>query len=89
MATNSQQFGFRQDSLSRRMNKVNVLNFERQISYLSSLVQRMAWGSMQQVKAYGICAAPIRPNDMCPTLHEEANPVEGFPNPPQKILILS
>ena len=44
---------------------------------------------MQQVKACEICAAPVRPTDMCQTLHEEANIVEGFLSPPHKNLILS
>ena len=57
MVANSQQFGFRQDSSSSRVNEVHVSNLEQQISFLSSLVQQMAWESMQQVKPCEICVA--------------------------------
>ncbi|XP_052181891.1 uncharacterized protein LOC127794684 [Diospyros lotus] len=88
MAANSQQFGFRQDTPLRRVNEVSISSLENQISNLTSLVQQLAVGNLQQVKACGICAATGHPTEMCPTLQEDslehANAVGGFPSPPQR-----
>ncbi|XP_052181983.1 uncharacterized protein LOC127794775 [Diospyros lotus] len=88
MAANSQQFGFRQDTPARRVNEVSISSLENQISNLTSLIQQLAIGNLQQVKACGICAATGHPTDMCPTLQEDslehANAVGGFPGPPQR-----
>ncbi|KAE8705810.1 tRNA dimethylallyltransferase 2 [Hibiscus syriacus] len=87
MAVNSQQFGFRQDTSSRRVNEVGSSSIEHQLSHLTSLVQQLVVEKMQQVKACGICAAIGYPTDMCPTLqddsHEYTNAVGRFPDPPQ------
>ncbi|PIN20442.1 hypothetical protein CDL12_06873 [Handroanthus impetiginosus] len=87
MAANSQQFGFGNDSF-RRVNEVNSSSLENQISNLTSLVQQLVIGKVQQVKACGICANIGHPTDMCPTLQEDscehANAVGGFPGPPQR-----
>ncbi|XP_039034539.1 uncharacterized protein LOC120170712 [Hibiscus syriacus] len=88
MATNSQQFGFRQDTSSRMVNKVGLSSIEHQLSYLTSLVQQLVVGNTQQVKACGICAAIGHPTNMCPTFqddsHEYANAVGRFLDPPQR-----
>ena len=88
MAANAQQFGFRRETSSKRINEVSVSNIEQQISNLTSLVQQMAMGKSQQAKVCGICAASHHSTDMCPTLQgdsqECANAVGGFPGPPQR-----
>ena len=38
MAANAQQFGFKQETNSRKVNKVNISGIEQQISDLTSLV---------------------------------------------------
>ncbi|PIN24395.1 hypothetical protein CDL12_02876 [Handroanthus impetiginosus] len=87
MAANSQQFGFGNDSF-KRVNEVSNSSLEHQISNLTSLVQQLVVGKVQQVKACGICANIGHPTDMCPTLQEDsfehANAVGGFPGPPQR-----
>ncbi|KAE8665021.1 ocs element-binding factor 1-like [Hibiscus syriacus] len=55
-ASNSQQFGFRQDTSLRRVNEVGSSSIEHQLSHLTSLVQQLVVGKTQQVKACGICA---------------------------------
>jgi hypothetical protein len=88
MAANSQQFGFRQDTSSRKVNEVGSSSIEHQLSHLTSLVQQIVVGNTQQVKACGICAVIGHATDMCPTLqddsHEHANAVGRFPGPPQR-----
>ncbi|XP_039010483.1 uncharacterized protein LOC120139259 [Hibiscus syriacus] len=88
MAANSQQFGFRQDTSSRRVNEVGSSFIEHQLSHLTSLAQQLVIGKTQQVKACGICVAIGNPIDMCPTLqddsHEYANAVGRFSDPPQR-----
>ncbi|XP_031127650.1 uncharacterized protein LOC116029749 [Ipomoea triloba] len=88
MAANSQQFGCRQDIPSRRVNEVNISSFENQVSHLTTLVQQLALGGTQQVKACEICAATGHQTDMCPTLQydycEQANAIGGFPGQPQR-----
>ncbi|PIN19322.1 hypothetical protein CDL12_08003 [Handroanthus impetiginosus] len=87
MAANSQQFGFGNDSF-RRVNEVSSSSLEHQISNLTSLVQQLVTGKVQQVKACGICANIGHPTNMCPTLQEDsyehANAVGGFPGPSQR-----
>ncbi|XVF50631.1 hypothetical protein PTKIN_Ptkin04bG0117300 [Pterospermum kingtungense] len=87
MAANSQQFGFRQEAPHRRVNEVNA-SLEQQIAHLTSLVQNLTAGNVQQVKACGICASTGHPTDMCPTFQEDpfeqANAIGGFPGPPQR-----
>ncbi|XP_052180999.1 uncharacterized protein LOC127794131 [Diospyros lotus] len=88
MAASSQQFGFRQDTPLRMVNKVSISSLENQISNLTSLAQQLAVGNLQQVKACGICATTGHPTNICPTLQddslEHANAVGEFPSPPQK-----
>ncbi|XP_031101911.1 uncharacterized protein LOC116005813, partial [Ipomoea triloba] len=88
MAANSQQFGCRQDTPSRRVNEVNISSLENKVSHLTTLVQQLALGGTHQVKACGICAATGHQTDMCPTLQydscEQANAIGGFPGQPQR-----
>ncbi|PIN21584.1 hypothetical protein CDL12_05712 [Handroanthus impetiginosus] len=71
MVANSQQFGFGNDSF-RRVNEVSSSSLEHQISNLTSLVQQLVTGKVQQVKTCGICANIGHPTDMCPTLQEDS-----------------
>eukprot|EP00257_Ricinus_communis_P025962 XP_025013376.1 uncharacterized protein LOC107261380 [Ricinus communis] len=84
MATNSQQFGFGQDSTSRRVNEVSSNSIETQLSKLTSLVQKLALGNAPKARVCGSCTDPSHPTNMCPTLQEESNEqvnmVGGFPN---------
>ncbi|GMI95485.1 hypothetical protein HRI_003217800 [Hibiscus trionum] len=72
MAANYQQFNLAHDTISRRVNEVNVSSLEDNISNLTSLVQKLALGNTQQVKACGICTSQGHATDMCPTLQEES-----------------
>ncbi|XP_031095193.1 uncharacterized protein LOC115999484 [Ipomoea triloba] len=86
MAANSQQFGCRQDTPSRRVNEVNISSLENKVSHLTTLVQQLAnkvshlttlvqqlaLGGTHQVKACGICAATGHQTDMCPTLQYDS-----------------
>ncbi|XP_039053187.1 uncharacterized protein LOC120195161 [Hibiscus syriacus] len=88
MAANSQQFGFRKDISSIRVNEVGSSSIEHQLSHLTSFFQQLVVGKTQQVKACGICAAIGHPTDMCPTLqddsHEYANAVGSYGPRPSK-----
>ena len=88
MAANSQQFGTRQDYPPRKVNEVSTSSIDQRLDNLTSLVEKLVVGNMQQVKACGICSNLGHPTDMCPTLqdepHEQANAVGGFPGPPQR-----
>ena len=44
---NSQQFGFRQELSSKRVNEVNISALEQQISNLTFLVRQIAVGNAQ------------------------------------------
>ena len=87
MAANAQQFGDRQDNTTRRVNEVSNSSIEQRLDCLTSLVEKLAIGQMQQLKTCGICYGSSHPTDMCPTLQddstEQANAV-GFPGPPQR-----
>nr|XP_027124163.1 uncharacterized protein LOC113740845 [Coffea arabica] len=87
MAANAQQFGDRHDNTTRRVNEVSNSSIEQRLDCLTSLVEKLAIGQMQQLKTCGICYGSSHPTDMCPTLQddstEQANAV-GFPRPPQR-----
>ncbi|KAI3515815.1 hypothetical protein L1887_14720 [Cichorium endivia] len=84
MAANSQHFGPRQDmrrDSNHRVNEVDTSNIESRLSDLTTVVQKLATGSSQQVMMCGICATVGHPTDMCPTLHEdvvEVNAMGGY-----------
>ncbi|PIN12835.1 hypothetical protein CDL12_14547 [Handroanthus impetiginosus] len=87
MVTNSQQFGFVDDFLTR-VNEVKSLSLEYQISNLTSFVQQLVAKKVHQVKAYGIYGSISHPTNMYPTLQEDpyehTNTVRGFLGPPQR-----
>ena len=86
MANASQQYGGQEPT--RRANEVGISSLESKLSQLTSLVQTMVTGSMQQVRACGICTNTRHSTDMCPTLYEDTmqnvNAIGGFPGPPQR-----
>lgn len=84
MAANSQQFGSREETPIRQVSEMGATSqIERQLAGLTSLVQQMTLGTIQQAKVCGICSIMGHPTDACPTLQEraseQANAIEGFP----------
>ncbi|XP_010245878.1 PREDICTED: uncharacterized protein LOC104589313 [Nelumbo nucifera] len=83
MAANAQQFGNRQEFIPRRVNEVSTSSIDQRLDTLTSLVENLVVGHVQQVKTCGICSTTGHPTDMCPTLqdepYEQANAVGGFP----------
>ncbi|KAH9753491.1 hypothetical protein KPL71_015087 [Citrus sinensis] len=88
MAANAQQFGSRQDLISRKVNEVNISSVEQRLDKLTSLMEKFVVGNVQHMKTCGICYNMGHSTDMCPTLQEEpveqANAVGGFPGMPQR-----
>ncbi|XP_075473854.1 uncharacterized protein LOC142504895 [Primulina tabacum] len=88
MAANAQQFGTRQDNPLRQVNEVSVTPIDQRLDSLTSLLEKLVAGRVQQVKACGVCAMVGHPTDMCPSLQEEptqqVNAVDGFPGQPQR-----
>lgn len=70
MATNSQQFGTRQDMLVHQVNEVNTLSIEQQLSELTSTIHQLVAGNMQQKMVCGICTNTGHPINMCPMLQD-------------------
>ncbi|XP_062093487.1 uncharacterized protein LOC133799488 [Humulus lupulus] len=88
MATNSQQFGVRQEVSVKGLNETNS-KVEQQLAQLTSMVQQMALG--HQVRPCGICQLVGHPTDACPTLQEDTNEHVnamggggGFPGQPRQ-----
>ena len=46
MVENFQQFGTREDIVTRRVNEVNISSLQEQLSKLTSIVRQMAIGNM-------------------------------------------
>ncbi|XP_075504541.1 uncharacterized protein LOC142541979 [Primulina tabacum] len=88
MAANAQQFGTRQDNPPRQVNEVSVTPIDQRLDSLTSLLEKLVAGQVQQVKACGVCAMVGHPTDMCPSLQEkptqQANAIGGFPGQPQR-----
>ncbi|XP_073133083.1 uncharacterized protein [Henckelia pumila] len=88
MAANAQQFGTRQDNTPLQVNEVSASPIDQKLDSLTSLLERLVVGQVQQVKACGICSVHGHPTDMCPTLQEDqvqqANAIGGFPGQPQR-----
>ncbi|XP_073063969.1 uncharacterized protein [Primulina eburnea] len=88
MAANAQQFSTRQDNPPRQVNEVSVTPIDQKLDSLTSLLEKLVAGQVQQVKACGVCAMVRHPTDMCPSLQEEptqqANAIGGFPGQPQR-----
>ncbi|XP_027156915.1 uncharacterized protein LOC113758083 [Coffea eugenioides] len=85
MAKNSQPFGFRESNPTRRVNEMETISIQQQISELISFVQQLAAGNMHQAKACGICTNVGHPTDSCPLLQEDGveqvNMAGGVPAP--------
>ena len=47
MATNSKQFGTREDFSNKRVNEVSISNLENKVKDLTSLVRSLACGNVQ------------------------------------------
>ncbi|XP_022859591.1 uncharacterized protein LOC111380297, partial [Olea europaea var. sylvestris] len=74
MVANSQQFGSREATLVKQASEVGATSqIERQLTSLTSLVQQMALGTMQQVKVCRNCSILGHPTYACPTLQERAS----------------
>ncbi|XP_073064091.1 uncharacterized protein [Primulina eburnea] len=88
MAANAQQFSARQDNPPRQVNEVSVTPIDQKLDSLTSLLEKLVAGQVQQVKTCGVCAMVGHPTDMCPSLQEEttqqANAIGGFPGQPQR-----
>ncbi|XP_073315872.1 uncharacterized protein [Primulina huaijiensis] len=88
MAANAQQFSTRQDNPPRQVNEVSVTHIDQKLDSLTSLLEKLVAGQVQQVKACGVCAMVGHSTDMCPLLQEEpmqqANAIGGFPGQPQR-----
>ncbi|XP_073120959.1 uncharacterized protein [Henckelia pumila] len=86
MAANAQQFGTREDNAPRKVNEVSASPIDQKLDSLTSLLERLVAGQVQQVKACGICSIYGHPMDMCLTLQEDqvqqANAIGGFPGKP-------
>ncbi|XP_027151795.1 uncharacterized protein LOC113766400 [Coffea eugenioides] len=85
MAENSQQFGFRESNLTRRVNEVESTSIQQQLSELTSVVRQLAVGNVPQVKACRICTNMGHPTNLCPMLQEngaeQVNMAGGVPAP--------
>ncbi|XP_027062680.1 uncharacterized protein [Coffea arabica] len=85
MTKNSQQFGFRESNPTRRVNKIETLSIQQQLSELTSFVRQLAVGNGHQAKACGICTNVGHPTDSCPMLQEDGakhmNMTGGVPAP--------
>ena len=89
MVANSQQFGHHHaPSPVKQVKEADTSSIEQQLAQLTSLVQQLAVGNMQQVKTCGICYNIGHPTNMCHTLQDEsmeqANCIEGFLGAPRK-----
>ncbi|XP_073017879.1 uncharacterized protein [Primulina eburnea] len=88
MAANTQQFSTRQDNLPRQVNEVSVTPIDQRLDSLTSLLENLVAGQVQQVKACGVCSMVAHPTDTCPTLQEnptqQVNAIDGFPRQPQR-----
>ncbi|XP_073039161.1 uncharacterized protein [Primulina eburnea] len=87
MAANAQQFGTRQDNPPRQVNEVSVTPIDQKLDSLTSLLEKLVVGQVQQAKACGTCAMVGHSTDTCPTLQEDptqqVNAIGGFPGQPQ------
>ncbi|XP_073132354.1 uncharacterized protein [Henckelia pumila] len=87
MTANAQQFGTRQDNTPRQVNEVSTIPIDQKLDSLTSLLEKLVAGQVQQVKAGGICSGLGHLTDICPTLQEDqvqqANAIGGFPGQPQ------
>ena len=84
MSANYQQFSTRANLPVRKVNKVSTSStLEQQIANLTSVVQQLAIGGIQQALKYEISSMTGHSTDACPSLHEDgsykkANAMGGF-----------
>ncbi|XP_073017848.1 uncharacterized protein [Primulina eburnea] len=87
MAANAQQFGTRQDIPPRQVNEVSVTPIDQKLDSLTSLLEKLVVGQVQQAKACDTCAMVGHSTDTYPTLQEDpmqqVNAIGGFPGQPQ------
>lgn len=88
MAANALQFVTRHDNPPRQVNEVISSAIDQKLDSLTSLLEKLVVGHVQQVKAGGGCAFVGHSTDMCPTLQEDPmqqdNAIGGFPGQPQR-----
>ncbi|XP_075504413.1 uncharacterized protein LOC142541844 [Primulina tabacum] len=87
MAVNAQQFGTRQDNPPRQVSEVSANHIDQKLDSLTSLLEKLVVGQVQQVKTCSICAMVGHSTDTCPTLQEDptqqVNAIGGFLGQPQ------
>ncbi|KAL3498253.1 hypothetical protein ACH5RR_040985 [Cinchona calisaya] len=71
MASRSQKFRTRHDQTLKRVNEVNVLSLEQQMTSLTSFVRQLVSGITPTAQSCGICSNEGHSTDMCPTLQDE------------------
>ncbi|XP_027166394.1 uncharacterized protein LOC113766399 [Coffea eugenioides] len=85
MAKNSQQFGFRENNPTRRVNEVETSSIQQQLTELTSFVRQLAVGNVHQAKVCGICTNVGHPTDSYPMMQEDGveqvNMSRGVPAP--------
>ena len=72
IAENSQQFGTREDVLTRKVNEVETSSIQQQLIELTSFVRQLAVGNASQTKVSGICTAMGHSTEMCSMIQEES-----------------
>ncbi|XP_027172203.1 uncharacterized protein LOC113771849 [Coffea eugenioides] len=85
MAENSQQFGFRENTPTRRVNEAETSSIQQQLSELTSAVRQLAMRDTPREKVCGICTSMDHCTDLCPILQEngaeQVNMAGGVPAP--------
>nr|XP_027120338.1 uncharacterized protein LOC113737286 [Coffea arabica] len=85
MAENSQQFGFRENTPTRRVNEAETSSIQQQLSELTSAVRQLAMRDTPRAKVCGICTSMDHCTDLCPILQEngaeQVNMAGGVPAP--------
>ncbi|XP_027152265.1 uncharacterized protein LOC113752348 [Coffea eugenioides] len=71
MAENSQQFGFRESTPTRRVNEAETSSIQQQLSELTSAVRQLAMRDTPRAKVCGICTSMDHCTDSCPILQED------------------
>ncbi|XP_075483699.1 uncharacterized protein LOC142523855 [Primulina tabacum] len=72
----------------RQINEVSTSPIDQKLDSLTSLLENLVVGQVQQVKACGICMMVGHSTYMCPILQEDppqqVNSIDGFPGQPQR-----
>ncbi|XP_027174625.1 actin-100-like [Coffea eugenioides] len=72
MTENSQQFGTRENILTRRVNELETSSILQQLTELTSFVRQLAVGNASQAKVCGICTAMGHFTEICPLIQEKS-----------------